>query len=259
MDSKKEILLKYWPIWSVALVFFGAEYLVFYYSEFNIDILQFIEWSEIIQSFLSMIVILVFFGLLGTIQIFIIQRNEDRERENDAYIKSTNEKRFLLRLKLYFIGYSIFFWLLIGNYLLKLLGLIFSFFKDKSSWLGPLITYAIAMLVLITFNEISLKIRNLNSSPFYKKYITYTFILAAAFITIAYFSSSQAKSVIEKKPYNAIIQTKNDGNIVSNDSTIYIGKVKNFIFLYTSTSKSTTILPIDEVKRITIKVNKNSH
>ena len=259
MESKKEILLKYWPILGVALIFFGAEYIVFFYSEFNIDILQFIEWNEIIQSFLSIIVILVFVGLLGTIQIFIAQRNEDRERENEAYIKSTNEKRFLLRLKLYFIGYSVFFWLLIGNYILRLLGLIFSFFKDKSSWLDPLITYGITMLVLIAFNEISLKIRNLNSSPFYKKYITYTFILAAAFIAIAYLASFQAKTVIEKKPYYAIIQTKNDGNIVSNDSTIYVGKVKNFIFIYTSTSKSTTILPIDEVKRITIQANTNSH
>jgi len=257
MAEEENKLLKYWPLWGAALIAFGAEYLLFYYSVFNIQIMEFIEWSEIVQSFLSRAVILVFFGLLGTIQIFLIQNNNDREMEQRNYELAINERRLAKRIQFYFYSYSIFFWLLLGELLVYFVNLKLHFLVHMSTWWLSIAIYLSIMTFLIVINEIRLKIANLNATDDYKTYVSYTFVLFVAFCTIAFLAYKEAKSVIDQGIVNMSITSTSDSALIIGKNDKYVGKTKNFVFLYNDSSKTTRVISASIIKEI--KFNASFH
>lgn len=260
MENKDQSLIKYWPLLGALLVAFGAEYLIFYYAVFNIPIMDFIEWGEIIQSFFSHIVVFIFLFLLGAFQVFIIQGKHEVEKERKVYTLEFSKQPFWKRLISYFRQYSVFFWITFGSLSVDFLSAHFKILESKSTWLDSIKYYVGAMVLVVILNEIRIKIDNHNYSNSQRFFFISVLFLLASFISIAYFAEREAKSLIESEErYIATIETKSNTTIKSTRTNIYVGKTKSFIFFFDVPTKKATLYPADEIKQLTLEIDKNSN
>jgi hypothetical protein len=236
-------LTKFIPFATAGFIFLGVSRLIFYYGLFDISILSFLEFGEIITSFLDFIVInslsvILLWVLIVEFEIITLKRTDGI---NLGY-KSLTKKFYL----------SIVFLLII------LIGLVvlIAFDDKKVFWLILTLT-SISLLIGLFFYRIYKKY----SSGLIKGLCLITTALITGETVTFFVSVGKFRAVMNKQLYigtriifdkDAI--TDDSSHIFISDSTnFYIGKTNNYIFIHHKSKSLTSVYPLSSVKQIDIK------
>lgn len=235
-------ILKYSPIITAILIFTGFLKLYIYYDFFNIDIINYLDFSEIITSFLDDIVLLLSIILpITTIVLFSAffskskYFNHMKNEKEDVVSRSLRRYRFYNKFRVFIT--------LFANSIITILGILV-FFK-----FSELIGLVVGVFFL--FNIVSI-------FSVYKTGKILKGIDLLLVISIILFLATYLKT------YKEVRDTKvgEFGNykVYINDGTRYvlskndyiIGKTKNYLFL--SFNEETLIIPEREIKKIAYKL-----
>jgi len=254
MESDKSQFSKYLPYLGSFIIFLGVERLIVFYQAFNINIIHFLEFSEIVTSFLDILTFIILVVALSILQVFFFQDNPDSKENKekaDLRAKLFEENNFWKRIKLY--------WKLFGSVLLGglvgvlLIQFIFSFKHPANLWsyLSSAILYFAIFLIAILIVESEVKHRKVKSNMGTIIFIRLVFFFI--FITgfLISITRDEINSIKDSKKYRKVIVTLNDGiRMMSDSNNYYIGKTQNFIFFYHEKSKTTNVYPMTRVTEI---------
>jgi hypothetical protein len=234
------------------IIFLGMTRLMTYYSSFGVNIINYLEFSEIITSFFDIILIVVFVILYSTIQNFLLINKSAQNEKLLFQNKIEGIEKFTKRLLQYFLYYLEFIcsaiFIFIGYYIYSL----FNKNIDKNVLIGQGISSVLFFVFLIISFEINIKHKHIKSTINDKNIIDY-FLFSLLFIAYTMFISyNQVHFVKDKKSTYGTIIKLNDNTVLQSDSNnYYIGKTQKFLFFYHEYTKTTDVIPVSNLKCLT--------
>jgi len=242
------------PFLGSFLLFLGVCRLISYYGEFGINVVNYLDFSEILTSFFDLFVLLSFSLSMMFIQGFL-SANKESEESITKREKILEEKYFIKRIGLYFSYYiGSFFWALVNATFYIVISRIF----DKSiKWSNLIYTYLLALalyIFLIFLNEIELKHKQFKSSEsfrFWTQLLIYCTIIVVLVIYIGFRQASSVKKL--KYYYGTTVKLDDNSEIVSDSSAYFIGNTKNYLYVYHEKDSSVVIIPMSKIKQIIYK------
>jgi len=233
-----------------------------FYAAFGVSIINYLDLSEIITSFFDIILLVVITFVYSSIQNYLIKNKVVSVEMVGKRNKILTETNLWKIIKLYFdyLLVLIVFGIIIISGLL-----IWRWFIDLLSYwtifiLGLL--FVLAIIFIIVDVEIDRK-NKINQPSLDKKRIIKLsqyglFLLGLIFL----YTIIQVNLVrFDKSTLGTSIVLDTNSLFVSDSSNYYIGKTKNFIFIYHEKEMSVDAIPMARVKQITVKRNfkKPSH
>jgi len=234
-------IIKLTPLVGSLLVFCGVLKLIIFYSHFNVRIIDYLEFQEIITSFLGDVNIIIVFGITMTLISFATINFISKKAK--LPLEDLFERLLILlyphRFK-YFISFLLIIFFIYGFILYGIIG------------------YSYLIIYLLTFCTIQM--------------LTYLFLSKeengkveiTSFYGILIFGISLSFSIylfaqhdienINKSISETTIQLENE-IIHCNRSTknIYIGKSSEYVFIKVDSSNSTLVIPSEEVLKYEFK------
>ncbi|MDD4227095.1 MAG: hypothetical protein PHU98_11970, partial [Mariniphaga sp.] len=241
------------------IVFLGVTMLFFYYQSFGINIVSYLEFSEIITSFFHILVIAVIFFLYSTIQSILQTGKSEHERKKQLKQDILNEESFFKRLWLYlkfhdYVLFSFFAYLLIHITVWIILKKIYfqDFILLIAIYIGGFLLYVIA-------SEVEVKHNQLKSSENTKR-ISELLLTATFFVILTIWVTYQEVHSVKKNKttYGTTVILKDESMFKSDSCNYFIGKTQNYVFFYNEESKSTEVIPVSELKRMILNSNRKS-
>lgn len=208
------------------LIMLGVTRLGFYYSEFNINILPFLEFSEILTSFLDFTLVII-----ATVSSFLfIPMLMSPKR-----MSVRNKVLQVLRPILFFMPMFMLFYIMVNRFTAGAIGYVGS--------AGGLIT----ALWVVFFG-----FQDKNSAYSRKDTFLFVGISFSLLIVCMYFVSKiQKTNVKERAQYFGVQVIFNDNTNFSSDSaTYYIGNTSDFLFIFDEKQDRTTVVKMNDVKSI---------
>jgi hypothetical protein len=255
-DEEKELSFKtIIPYLGSFIIFLGVVRLMFYYWQFNIQIISYLEFSEIATSFLDMLLFSIFIGIATIITLFFQANRNNNQNGNITFTQISNTESFWQRLKYYpyyirLIPYCI---IMIG--LSIILKLIFKTF----TWNEILIFCAFCLttnVVLIVLVEALIKHQKLGSTKNQWFLIGLVSLFTGCLIITIVKTFTEVNDVRERKAYYGTTIVLDDSTKLVSDSTNYfISKTQNFVFFYHEKTKTSDVYPMTRVKQLSFKVN----
>lgn len=232
-------LTKISPIAGSLLVFCGVLKLIFYYSYFNIKIIEYLEFQEIITSFLGDINILIIFGFTMLLISFLFLNFIEKKIKLpiDEIIEKTYIFLYPRRFRYSFFFFSI---LLFQILIVKL----------KIIDLNYVVIYFMAFCTIQTLTYLFFHKENekVEIPTFYG-----TLIISISICFSLYLFSRHDIDKTIKNDNNVIvfsdIGTFNCNNVTKN---IFIGKTNKFVFVFIDSNKSSVVIPEEKINRIDI-------
>jgi len=250
-NSKPKSFFELVPFFGSFLLFLGICRLISYYGEFGINIVNYLDFSEILTSFFDVFVILAFIFSITFIQGFLSASK--RSEESNRKRKNIIEEKFLIkRMGMYFSYY-------ISSFVGAIFALSFNFLVlrlfDKSLIWNDLFYYYLVTLgyyvFLIFLTEIEIRHKYFQSSDSFKFYIQVLIYSTLVVALVIYTGYRQALSVKERKIYyGTAIELEGNSRIVSDSTTYYIGNTKNYLYVYHEKDGSTDVIPMTRIKLI---------
>lgn len=230
-------IIKLTPLAGALLVFSGVLKLIFYYSYFNIRIIDYLEFQEIITSFFGDINIIIVFGMIMTLITFITINFLGTKAKFSVDELFENMLIFLYPKRfIFFFGFFAAFTITLSFIHFKIIG--YNYFV-----IYLLVFFCIQMLTyLFLHKEESGKVDIPN---FYV-----VLILGISLSTSLYLLARHDIQEVENINSSTTI-ILDDGSIDLNSQTknLYIGKTSKFVFIKMDSLNSTIILPVEKVKQ----------
>ena len=247
-------LTTYLPYVGSFIIFLGVARLIFFYSAFGVSIVNFLDFSEIITSFLDIIVIAVFIFAYSFLQGFILRNKESYDEKDELRKQILSEGNFLKRIWLHMKLCNELF--ISGLFFIAAFFAWHFFNKDITYssilWIACLYLCIFGLLVLMT--EISRIHHHSNSTIHYRRFIAMLFYTVLLIGLVIYFAHKQVTSIKEdKSTYGVSIILDNDQTIVSDSTNYYVGKTVNYLFFHHEKENTTDVIPMTRVKQITYK------
>lgn len=236
-------LLKLSSLSGALLIFCGVLKLIIYYSAFNIRIVEFLSFSEIIMSFLDDINVLIIYCLALFLQSVPTINFIHRKTKSNLSVIDWMDLQ-MLQIFPFKTRYAIIFLLAISIFLT----LIIFNFLEWSYWIIYLLVFcimqAMAFLMMTRSPEFKIELSGTNIG----------LILFTAIVSAIFFLAKHDIQITKANNYDVTIKTE-DSIFICNKTTgnVYIGKTDNYIFIETYPDKSTVCIPNSLVKRIEFK------
>ncbi len=246
-NSTYKQLVTVLPLIGAFLVFLGLLKLDIYYSHFNINIVDYIDFSEILTSFLDdiniflfCIIIMVIYTTLGSAlftQLMTKMINKSRERK----INKDTIKRSLIQKIKRPLG------IIISIIVTGIgFGLLFYFQKPWILIIVTLFSFQLILQILDLINSWTVKV---NVDILYKP----AFVLLFFLLT---YTMAQLEIIrVETHPDTATITTDTEAFATSKDKVL-IGKTDKYFFIHNKLTNSNQIIPTARLKILTIEKNK---
>lgn len=241
MNLKKIVEIS--PLIGAFLIFNGFLKLNLFYSYWEINIIEYLNFSEIILSFLDDIKILILFFLTFLIHQLIGLKLID-SLESKSKVKSDNgnidtldkPKSVTDSIVLGIENYSKFF-ITISFIAFMILFVIFIYYHK-------IIILYFAFAALFQFIFLLIGTKDINISLVVTSIISFLMFTCA----IAY---SHIKEV--ENSSNEMTIALEDEKIVTSKTYYFLGKTENFMFLYDNLNKTSRIIPNEQIKNIEIR------
>jgi len=251
---------------SILIILLGYINLYFYYFFYGLEIYNFLDTTEIIFSFSSLIptsLVLISMFTFGEFFRYLNKEEEEarmkkimeevEKKKKEKEEKSESEKvnrqfRFHIKsniLRKALIGIIAVVLTFISQFFFLLIfALLAGLEVTSSSWNSIFeLSFAIFLMIVYTFSR-----RQANKQ---KLYFGMT-VLFALFLVIR--SNAAHNAVIKGNPKYSVEIQMLDGQIMkSNDSLTYIGSTKQYHFFHNIKSKENSIIPNSTVKEIKLK------
>ncbi len=219
------------PLFTVIIIILGLVKLVVYYSKYNVPIKFFIQISEIglIVSYDLLLVMIMFlyFTIQGANQIEI--KTESKTLKKASKIVG----QVVTFLPVLVVVITIIFLYIEKDYANKV-------------YLFSLLIFSGSLALIIAYPD------------YFIKYITNRtrylllqgFIITVCFVLVV--TASEIKSV-EKGKYKGTIIITADSTYISTDSSYFIGKTENYVFVFNKKDTTTSIIPSELITKMILK------
>jgi len=237
-------LIKISSLASAFLIFCGVLKLTMYYSTFNIRIVEFLSFGEIITSFLDDINVLLAFCLAMFIQTVPVMNYAHRKTNSDntvpEFFDQILSKAFPIR-KRFFFGFMV--------------ALSVSFVLIKLEWVqwnyGIIyfmlfcIIQGFTFLLLKKFKDGKIELSNVGGGQ----------ILIIALVSSLFLFTQYDIQEVSSGKYDVNIRAQ-ECTITCSKATgnVYIGKTDGYLFVLLA-NHSTQVIPISEVKQLIFSAN----
>lgn len=238
MDSR---VIKYLPILSVYIIILGLINVYSYYSNFQIEIYQYISITEIGIILTKELFFLCLFSCI--VIVLIIGYKDYANRIGKQSIRQKRHLIFLFR-----VLKRAFFLVFISTFLILLLiNLELFLVVDKDL----IMFYTSFFLLVMTIPIFIFRFKFLIKTFGIEKTVVFLFVLTtiSLMLTSASYSSYRTR---HGKYYGTIVMTS-DSTYISTDSSFYIGKTQSYIFIHNAKDTSTISIPADRVIYLKIK------
>ena len=246
-------LKDYFPYISAFIIFLGIVRLITFYASFGVPILQFLDFTEIITSFLDILVLAVILVVAIIINSFLTDDNEITNKKSlqreEIFKEDDYGKRLLLYLRyvreIIFIG------------LLTILGFVIYHFIDNTFPLqiNVLVSfyYCAFLLYVIAILTIERKHRQTSSNRLRRQNFSVFFNFIILTLIVVAIASYQANAI--KRHHSTagtIIKLDNNEIIVCDSLSYFVGNTKNFLFIYHAAESRSDVFPMSRIKEITL-------
>lgn len=275
------------PLLSVSLTIIAATYTYSYYKVIGLNIFNYLEITEVILlqfKLLAQVSILVIFSLFSIIIYFAATAHTFAPNDVEAELNTKNTENWEDKVRIAnnaarenttdwisnppvplkaIIVFTILAWLLYFFFLL-FSPLTFPFFKTVGS-IGILVIFAGLFNKYVSKGFYKLyrgkyySNRNLANeiSKVMKQLIFVELVSAVVLFTIMIGEYDIYDALLNESPRSAKIHLE-DKVISTNDTTIYLGRTKGFLFLFNKTREETIIIPADKVTQLDLSPGKKS-
>lgn len=251
-DNKKIEYTQFIPFATAGLIFLGVSKLIYYYTYFGVNIVSFLEFGEIITSFLDFVVAMSFISVTLLTQFFTKDQRSSAEALSESNKSSKKSKKSY---------YQIILFLLIT--VAWLAYLIYSMIDlITSNWEAFLIIgLGLGMCVLTA--RLFYKLAQRQSINFLKHLFVGAMILITSEILIIFVAMFEYRQVKHHQKYLGTTITFNNETFIENgankfssdSSNFYIGKTNNYIFIHHKKKGTTSVYPMSSVLQIELKIN----
>ncbi|HVU96766.1 MAG TPA: hypothetical protein VHE34_16170 [Puia sp.] len=230
---EKLTFLQLLPFSGAFLVLLGVSKLFAFYSVFEFNVGPYLEFGEILTSFLDTIIVLIFvlFSMFLNTFLWSNKESDERKAEREQILSEVNPFKRSGRYILFYLPslFGAFINLTIFNILSKFFD---NSYKWSDVWMSYVVTVAF-LLFLIFLNEIERKHNHFNSS-FSIRIWTNIFIFGIIAIGVVYYRGYREGTTLKQRKLfvGTIIELENNIKIRSDSSTYYIGSTKNYIYIY---------------------------
>jgi hypothetical protein len=239
-----ESVIKFFSLLYVILITCGFTYSFFFFKNFGVNITEYIELSEAVSLFIplladSLVVMLLFIVLFYYMNKALLfgQPNNDRQ---------AHEKKMLRKSM---VTFSLIYLAVI------ILVIILSFFGiDMRRGLYMLITIFIALflpLILEMIFSVFTKTWKIDLSPIFRDVL---YIMMIIISIVLWTSFSKTERVYRKSGYKhfEILFNNGDSKLESDSSIYYLGRTKNYLFIYDFNKKQSRVISVSNIKEFTI-------
>ena len=241
-DKLKE-LIKYIPAY---LIFLGAIRLVFYYKAFNINVVEYLEFSEFLLSIFSFFIIIIFCVLIpGLFYIGLFGRSVGKYNNVDLDLKK--KQTFPQRLIIFLKSLNLWTALLMLSFFLYLL------FKKEPFYTHLIfIFYPIFTILNFLYTEIRISYYNRHQTDISPTYHNLGLIVTLIILLTLNDTYLNVYKVKHQYKFHKTTICLDDRVLISDSSNTYIGKTMNYIYFYNLKNETPTIFPISKVKSINL-------
>jgi hypothetical protein len=249
IETKLDLIIKSFPLIFVILTAIGYINIQSYYYFFDIEIINYLEISEIPLLFFnkSILIILLLISLIIFVYFIddkISQEVNDDEKDLQVLEKKTEKFKKTLFKGGWFLISIIIFFIMIDLFFANYIGLVF------------LVGYLLLIIIHIIIEKTLLRslIRKDNSSSL--------LIIYFGFLTVMFFNLFTISNSIEKgyklkyqDTQSKIICFVYDGKIINtNKRILYIGETKKFLFLFDKLKEETLIFKTEEINDLKFRL-----
>lgn len=227
-------MMKFMPLGSIAIILCSSLKLIIYYKIFNIDIVEYLDIQEYLTLFIDDLFAYVLLFGLGIILYIFSQKSNVPKVELD---KETDFNYLGIKLMTGLV--------LTAFFTIYIIGAVYSGKLE-------LITMHVLNISMTIFVLIAMFIRI--TTKFKTPY--WAFMGSLIFFYLIFGSSISGLRVLknqDKLDYSVVMD---DVKVNTNDSLHYIGRSKNYLFLYNTHSQTSTIYKLDDVSQIQITPKK---
>lgn len=229
------------PVGGVFLIFCGVLKLIFFYSHFNISIINYLNIQEVILSFLQDINIIIVFALVmsvatfGTMNIISKKTNLPSETVYTGLKYFVYERRFLY-----------------ADFFLLVLLVVFLLLDISVIEYGYII---ICLVVFSTFQLLTYLVMKREASGkieipnFYHGAIPLVVLIFSLYM----FARLDIQTVESNLKETTLILENDTLEMNRSTKNLYIGKTNGFVFVRIDSSNSTVVVPIEMVKQYRFK------
>ena len=249
---------KFIPFATAGLIFLGVSKLLIFYSLFGINILPFLDFSEIVTSFLDGIISLTVGSVLFCLLFFGSTYNYKLEQDKvkkDLIEKTEEDDAVFLSKKLKYLRKRLFIFRAYG--IISIIALILCY----RNWKMVLIT--IVVITLVSFLAFFiLGIYNKQTPKLIKDVSLIALILIGSEIGIILSTIYEYRLIKHDKKYFGTRIDLNKESIIkdsthillSDSSNFYIGQTNKYIFIHHMKDDRTSVYPISSVLKFDIKI-----
>lgn len=247
------------PVIAAFLIFMGFLKLYIFYGHWGINIIEYLDFTEILLSFLGDLSILVFFIALYIIHVIIGFRITAIVEQHTGKVESKEQEQASEKQEISGNGVNS-----KNNIVSEIIEEIFI----TKKWIGILCVFGITILFLVLFYffhslvwlyfSIFILLQGfyfvfalfLNENSSFQVSLIVSFFCFTILIAQYDIKEVERKSVIDLYTI-----TYNDQTIETNRDNNYLGRTSKYIFLFNKIQKKTEILKIENVKNIEIVRN----
>jgi hypothetical protein len=255
MGKKKSFKLrKLLPYAGPFLIFLGVLRLIIYYNAFGVKIVNFLDLTEIITSFLDIVVSTIMMLGAQVILTLFSETKEFSEYKDKIVEYAKKEPSFFKRLLLYF---KAILWQVIVVFAFAVAGDWLWTFMDSDhepTYIVSISFFIIFSLFVVLVYEIERRHAEAKSSARRRQFIFLTIMFLAFTVAVVLQGWTESRTLKRKNGYaEVVIELDQATTIYCNKNYYYIGKTNNYVFLYSEASRSTDVIKMDRVKKITFK------
>jgi hypothetical protein len=245
-----KLISKYFKELSILIILLGLVRQFIYYSNFDIPIKYFFNFSElwlIISDKLIIVFPVILILLLG-MDMELKFRASVKEITELKESKTSNPEEFKLKVEAEIKRKKEHFK---SNLLRRILLLIFAgvaiyYLITSKEYYIKIQVSAILLMILVYYFVFDVFKFSVNVN------VSFTFIFGILLFFIIFFSSIEIRNV-ENGIYRGTTIITDDTTYTSNDTSYFIGKTDNFVFIYNKKDTSSIIIPMEFVKKIILK------
>ena len=255
MHFDSDTIKKSLPYVTGFMVFCGFIKLKIYYSAFQIDIADYLEFTEIISSFVSDIILYSVMVLFGYFFSFLLTTKERANQQVDIADEILKTDGFFKRLGKHLRNLRQIVFVI---FVLGLINLAAFLVGGKTDIYGTFSFYSLFVVFLFVILREEYRRQYINH---FNKDINHAFfnILLIAILFISFtikdsfadIDSTKSKKIF----YGTEILTTDSQTITSDSLKYYVGMTRNYVFIYNQLKDETRVLNRGDVKEMTIKRN----
>lgn len=236
------------PFATAGLIFLGVTRLYYYYQFFGINIVSFLDFSEILTSFFDIIIVVVIGLGLSWIQFIKIP---EKKRSDETGGNARNEQK-KARWEIFWSIIAI----LINGYF------VYDSIKEllKENW-RPIVIFLIFGGLGVLLGAWLYRMSKRVESRVLKNILLLTTIIVVSEMFVIFAATTEFSEVKHDQKYlgTSIVFNKNivlkdsSKRFVSDSSNYYIGKTNNYVFIYHANENVTTVYRMADVLEIEFK------